>query len=161
MPNLYMLVGVPASGKSTWLKNKNIVGVRCDPEANSMIISTDDYIEENARRQNKTYNEVFNMSISWANEMADRDLEFAIENDLDIYWDQTNLNAKTRKKKLARVPSSYKKIAVVFPIPNREEWLRRLDSRPDKTIPRSIIVGMLRSFEMPTTAEGFDVCKVV
>lgn len=154
MSNLYMLVGVPGSGKSTWLKN---IGV---PNFNCMVVSSDYYIDQYAEEHGKTYSEVFAEAVGWATQMMEEDLEFAIENDLDIYWDQTNLNAKTRMKKLAKIPFSYKKIAVVFPVPEREEWLRRLDSRPGKTIPRHILENMLKSFEMPTTDEGFDVCEV-
>ncbi len=51
MPKLYMLIGVPASGKSTWLK-KNM-------SPDSVIVSSDDHVERLAAMQGKTYNEAF------------------------------------------------------------------------------------------------------
>jgi hypothetical protein len=37
-----------------------------------------------------------------------------------------------------------------------EEWNRRLDSRPGKTIPAHVLSSMIEHYEVPTEAEGFD-----
>jgi hypothetical protein len=44
----------------------------------------------------------------------------------------------------------------VFETPSRIELKQRLDSRPGKEIPWVVIEGMMASFEMPTTEEGFS-----
>jgi len=52
MSKLYVLVGVPASGKSTWVKNQIwALGLN--------VVSTDTFVEDYAKVQGKTYSEVF------------------------------------------------------------------------------------------------------
>jgi predicted kinase len=79
----------------------------------------------------------------------------------DVVWDQTNLTPKSRKSKLAMVPDHYKKIAVVFQTPEAAEWQRRLDSRPGKSIPQNILMGMASSMQMPGPDEGFDSIEII
>lgn len=148
-PTLIMLVGVPASGKSTWI-NEFVDHQECT------ILSTDDYIQGIANTKGKTYNEVFQTHIKeatkWMNDIA----KYAFFNDRNVVWDQTNLTAKSRKAKLEMVPKHYKKIAVYFETPNAEEHKRRLESRPGKTIPAHILKNMIESTEIPSHDEGFD-----
>ena len=153
MPKLYMLIGVPASGKSTWREQFF--------ETNrAMIISTDDTLEDIAATQNKTYNDVFKDNIKFANKLMDIHMRVALESDMDIVWDQTNLTVKSRKGKLDKVPEHYEKIAVVFLTPEDAEWQRRLD-RPGKSIPQNILMGMRDSMQFPEPEEGFDKIQVV
>jgi len=146
MPNFYMLIGVPASGKSTW---------RAQHAGNAEIISTDDIIEHRAKSLGLTYNDVFKDSIKEATELANRHAYKAFRMNKDVIWDQTNLTPKSRKPKLAYVPDDWKKIAVVFATPSQEEWQRRLASRPGKSIPWNVLWGMSRSLAEPTPEEGF------
>ena len=153
MPKLYMLIGVPASGKSTWREQFF--------ETNrAMIISTDDILEDIAATQNKTYNDVFKDNIKLAQQIAEQRMKEAFNATLDVVHDQTNLTAKSRKSKLAMVPENYEKIAVVFLTPDEEEWQRRLD-RPGKSIPQNILMGMRDSMQFPDPEEGFDKIQVV
>jgi predicted kinase len=148
-----MLIGVPASGKSTWREQFF--------ETNrAMIISTDDTLEDIAATQNKTYNDVFKDNIKFANKLMDIHMRVALESDMDIVWDQTNLTVKSRKGKLDKVPEHYEKIAVVFLTPEDAEWQRRLD-RPGKSIPQNILLGMRDSMQFPDPEEGFDRIQVV
>lgn len=153
MPKLYMLIGVPASGKSTWVRNN------VDPRA--VVASSDDYLEAMAAREGKTYNEVFDKYIKAANQHVNTTVDMAMNKGLDIVWDQTNLTKKSRAGKLSRFGDEWEKIAVVFPTPDDDEWKKRLDSRPGKTIPSNILLGMKSSIEMPTKDEGFDEIIVV
>ena len=154
MPKLYMLIGVPASGKSTWREQFF--------ETNrAMIISTDDILEDIAKTQGLTYNDVFKDNIKFANKQMDVHMRVALETDMDIMWDQTNLTKKSRAPKLAKVPEHYEKIAIVFLTPEDEEWQRRLASRPGKNIPQNILMGMRDSMEFPDPEEGFDRIQVV
>ena len=153
MPKLYMLIGVPASGKSTWREQFF--------ETNrAMIISTDDILEDIAATQNKTYNDVFKDNIKFATKQMDVHMRVALESEMDIVWDQTNITKKSRKSKLAMVPEHYEKIAVVFLTPDEAEWQRRLD-RPGKSIPQNILMGMRDSMQFPEPEEGFDKIQVV
>lgn len=155
MKTLYMMIGLPASGKSTWIEKNGY------PNSTSMIISSDAYIEKVANLRGYTYNDVFKECVGFAEESMFEDLKFAIQNNLNIIWDQTNLNVKTRTRKLSMIPDDYEKIAVVFKKPSQYEWERRLNSRESKTIPKNILNSMVKSFQMPTLGEGFDKIKII
>jgi len=147
MPKCYQLIGVPGSGKSTWISNQ-------DWANECVVVSTDEFVEEYARECGSTYSEVFNSYMPTAvNLMADKVVR-AREAGQDIIWDQTSTTIASRVRKFNMLPD-YEHIAVVFETPNRIELKRRLDSRPGKEIPWVIVEGMLASFEMPTEEEGF------
>lgn len=145
MPVLYMLIGVPGSGKSTWIKNN---------KHDAVVISTDDYVERAAEKQGKTYSEVFKDVIGFATDQMEKDIIQAVRNERDIIWDQTNLTAKSRKAKLAKIPDDYHKVAVFFPVP--KDLRDRLASRPGKTIPEPVVLSMINQLQPPTKEEGFD-----
>jgi predicted kinase len=152
-PTLYMLVGVPGSGKSTWITSKfDHVDVHDD----MIVASTDDFINVAAVLLGKTYDEVFKDTIKNAEKMMYQGVTRAVEGNCDIIWDQTNLTRKTRAKKLIMIPDRYRKVAVVFPTPEPEELGRRLASRPGKTIPQHVINSMIQTFQHPEYDEGFD-----
>lgn len=153
MPTVYMMVGVPGSGKSTWLSQQDL--------SNAVVLSTDNYIEHFAKLNNTTYTEIFKKVIGEATRLMQEDLRKAIAEQKDIYWDQTNLTAKTRAGKLAQIPSTWHKVAVYFPTPPDAELKRRLESRPGKTIPANVVLGMKSQLEMPSESEGFDQVVVV
>ena len=148
MPVLYMLIGVPGSGKSTWVKNRTWAD-------KTTVVSSDRFIDEEAERQGKTYNEVFFDYIKVATKLMENHALTAQANGLDIIWDQTNTSVKSRKSKLAMLPN-YKKIAVFFKTPDQQELYRRLWSRPGKDIPDHVIASMIASLAEPTEEEGFD-----
>jgi predicted kinase len=148
MPTCYQLIGVPGSGKSTWIKNQ--------PWAkDAVVVSTDNHVEDYAEKMGKTYSEVFDKYMPIAVQLMTDDVINASKNNLDIIWDQTSTTVASRKRKFKMLPN-YKHIAVVFTTPNDEELKKRLGSRPGKTIPDHVIRSMINNFEMPTKAEGFS-----
>ena len=147
MPTLFMLIGVPGSGKSTWIRSRN---------HDAVVASTDDKIEAAAAAQGLTYNDVFDAEIKAANAAMREDVKQAVKDKRDIIWDQTNLTAKSRRGKLGQVPKHYERIALYFPTPDGAELERRLGSRPGKTIPAHVMASMIASLELPTAGEGFD-----
>lgn len=153
MPTLFMLIGVPAAGKSTYLANQDLT--------NAVVVSTDNHVERLAKLNNTTYSDIFQKVIGEATRLMNEDLRKAILDQKDVYWDQTNLNVKVRAGKLAQVPATYKKVAVFFPTPDHAELRKRLDGRPGKTIPANVIMGMKSQLTMPTLEEGFDEIIVV
>ena len=147
MPKCYQLVGVPGSGKSTWVANQ-------EWKDNCYYISTDKHVEAYAEAHGKTYSEVFNDYMPTAVENMVEEVERARAGSMDIIWDQTSTTVASRVKKFRMLPN-YEHIAVVFETPDRIELKRRLASRPGKVIPEVVVEGMLASFEMPTEEEGF------
>ena len=144
---LYMLIGVPASGKSTWIASQ-------DWALDIPVVSSDRFIDEHAQKQGKTYNEVFDEYIKIATKLMENQVLICQANNKNVIWDQTNLTAKSRAAKLKMLPDYYK-IAVVFKTPDAEEHARRLAGRPGKTIPLVVLRSMAANFELPTEAEGF------
>jgi predicted kinase len=148
MPTAYILVGVPASGKSSW--------ARAQKWAKDCIeVSTDFHVEQYAKEQGKTYSEVFDEYMTTAIELMIADIHNAMEFGKDIIWDQTSTTVLSRKRKF-KMLEGYKMIAVVFRTPDPEEHRRRLNSRPGKVIPETVLESMINMFEMPTEEEGFD-----
>jgi predicted kinase len=149
-PKLYMLIGAPGTGKSTWVAHQKLDWSR------TALASSDGHIDQYAKSLGKTYSDVFQDYMGTATQLMMNDITDAIDKDYDIIWDQTNMSAKARKRKLKMIPSHYEKYAVVFELPNETEHARRLASRPGKNISADIINNMVNSFNMPTTGEGFD-----
>jgi predicted kinase len=148
MNKLYVLVGVPGSGKSTWIKNQEWA-------KDIPVVSTDHFVEEYAAKQGKTYSEVFDEYMPIAVRLMANQVEICKANGLDIIWDQTSTTLASRKRKFNMLPD-YHAIAIVFKTPEKEELTRRLAGRPGKTIPEHVMRTMIDGFEMPTEDEGFD-----
>ena len=147
MPDFYMMVGLPGSGKTTWIKNNML-------DKDVVICSSDDLIQQYADSQGKTYDEVFPDYVDQAIQLTKNKIQYALQDKKNILIDQTNLTPKSRKTKLP-TSSSYKKIAIVIPLPDKEEWKRRLN-RPGKNIPQDVLDRMLNSYVSPSKSEGFD-----
>jgi predicted kinase len=149
MPIAYILIGIPCSGKTTWVEKQEFPN-------DVTYISSDHYIEEHAFVNNTNYKSVFKDYAPIASKlMFDEALE-AIGQEVDIVWDQTNTTVSTRRKKLAML-KNYHKIAVVFKQPKPEVLKERLDSRKHwKEIPDEVINDMIEKFQVPTKSEGFD-----
>lgn len=149
MSTLYVLVGVPGSGKTTWTAHQKFDWDK------TVIVSTDRYVEQYARSVGKTYNEVFKDFMPTAVEMMTVTARQAFKDDKDVVWDQTSTTVKTRARKLRMAPEHYTKIAVVFDVPRPELHAKFLD-RPGKTIPEEVLCDMINKFAYPTVDEGFD-----
>lgn len=148
MNTLYVLVGVPASGKSTWVKNQ-------DWAKHIPVVSTDRFVEEHAAKEGKTYSDVFDGYMPVAVRLMANQVLICQANKKDIIWDQTSTSVATRAKKIRMLPE-YRKIAVVFPTPPIDELQKRLASRPGKEIPWEVVQHMIDNWEHPTIEEGFD-----
>ena len=149
MPKCYQLIGVPGSGKSTWV-NSQEWAVDCN------IISTDYWVEEEAKRVGKTYSEIFTDYMPRAVELMAQNVVSAREMNNDIIWDQTSTTVKSRARKFNMLPD-YEHIAVVFRTPEHKELVRRLSSRWEdgKIVPEHVVASMIASWEDPTEEEGF------
>ena len=160
MSKIEVLVGLPGSGKSTFVNN--VFGA---DHKNVFIYSTDSVIEQVAADNGKTYNECFKDVIKQATLGMDSLLHDVVRNNLRVVWDQTNMASKKRRSILSKFPSSYRKVCwCIAPPRSTEEWNelnRRLDSRPGKTIPEYVIQSMVDSYIEPELDEGFDYILVV
>ena len=142
-----ILVGIPGSGKSTWI----------DSIENKLVISSDNIIEKIANECGGTYNQHFANSIKDASDEAIKEFHAALKEKVPcVIIDRTNLTVKSRKRWIkAAMQYKYKIIARVFPTP-RDEVLQVRLQRPGKSIPDHVIVRMKKTFVMPNLTEGFD-----
>jgi heterogeneous nuclear ribonucleoprotein U-like protein 1 len=148
-----MLIGLPASGKSSWANDYILQNLEMAFE----VVSSDNIIEEKGWQEGISYKESHMKHIGFAVSRMEKEFKKHIKNGVNIIHDQTNLTVKTRKNHLDKVKCYYK-FAVVFTIA-KEEWWQRFEKRRIKTgkdIPESIIEIMTKNFEFPTKKEGFD-----
>lgn len=155
MPTCTVFVGLPALGKSTFIKKlKN---------DKNWIYSTDMYIDAVAEDNGITYSEAFASNIDAATQFNEQKLKTMINLGRDVIWDQTNLGVGKRKKIINRMRAAGYTVNCVCLMPpepghfsDQKEWKLRLESRPGKTIPTHVLANMLESFVVPTQDEGFD-----
>ena len=147
MAKCYQLIGIPGSGKTTWVKNQ-------DWANDCVYVSTDIWIEIEAQKQDKTYSEVFEDYMPKAVNIMSAQVVDARDQERDIVWDQTSTTIASRMRKFNMLPN-YEHIAVVFRCPDADELIRRLNSRPGKVIPLDVVESMVHNFEIPSEEEGF------
>ncbi len=142
------MIGVPGSGKSTWIRNQIwALGLT--------VVSTDTFVEDYARAQGQTYNQVFRDYMPRAVDLMAQQVVFAREHGHSVIWDQTSTTVASRRKKFHMLPD-YEHIAVVFGTPEPVELARRLAGRPGKSIPDHVMLSMLQNLKEPTLEEGFQ-----
>jgi predicted kinase len=148
-PYVFILVGLPLSGKSTWIR-------RNYPDAK--VISRDDLVLEVYGSDN--YSEAFkNVDQKEVDRTLDLRLKDANLNKENVIVDMTNLTTKRRKQTLRYFSDDYYKEVVVFPILDKDEYASRnkeRNERENKWIPPFVITSMLESYIVPTLDEGFD-----
>ena len=147
IPKVYVLVGIPGAGKSTWIAQQ-------DWTRDCVVVSTDHWIEVFARELGRTYSEVFELFMPAAVRAMSAQVALAEQQGRDIVWDQTSVSVASRAKKFASLPD-YEHVAVVFATPEPAELTRRLAQRPGKVIPESVVQHMINTFEQPTESEGY------
>jgi tRNA uridine 5-carbamoylmethylation protein Kti12 len=154
MCELYFLIGLPCSGKTTWLKNQKIDNI------NSIISSTDNFIEEMANNDNIEYEEAFLKYYQIAKQVMDSNLEIAIQQNKTIYWDQTNIDPTIRISKIRRIPNNYYKVAIVFNTITEEEFIKRNTLR-NRKMDIEVFRMINDKYNPPSLEEGFDFIKYV
>ena len=148
MNKLIMLIGLPASGKTSFTKTLQFSYKNDDIE----IISSDAIrkelfgSEEEQKYNNKVFEEVYKRA------------RFSIQHKKITVIDATNLNRKRRINFIKTMPKC-KVEAVVFAIPF-EECCKRNAAR-ERVVPQEAMEKMYRSFQPPHYAEGFDDIQIV
>lgn len=150
-----VMVGLPALGKSTFIKNLKTDDI--------WIYSTDMYIDAVAKENGITYSEAFPVSINDAVSFNEHKLKTMTKLGRDILWDQTNLTVSKRRKIINRMRAAKYKVNCVCLLPPKDDhlndqniWKNRLDNRDGKIIPYHVLTNMIEIFVIPTINEGFD-----
>ena len=145
-----MMIGLPMSGKSTWIQNF------LKENNDFTIASRDDLILELGG--NKTYNEAYkSIDSKEVNKLFNERVDQLIKERKNILFDLTNMSRKWRKKTLNKLPNSYKKTAQVI-LSDLDTLQKRNEFRKvseGKEIPWSALEMMIKSFTPPMFDE-FD-----
>lgn len=147
LPTVYMLCGLPASGKSTYAKEiaKN---------DNTEIFSSDAIRKElyGSEEDQQNPQKVF--------QILHKRVKTALQNGNSAVYDATNLVSKRRKAfldELKKIPC--KKVCILFMQP-KQELLDR-DSGRDRHVGEHVIDRMLKQFEPPMYSEGWDEIHII
>lgn len=147
---LTVLVGLPASGKSTYLIGR------------SNIVSRDEFIIQKGLELGLSYSEVFKtLSIKEQDEITSKTFNRfneLVREGVDIVIDMTNMSKKTRNR--WSVPKGYNRCCIIFATSLDEIKRRNIERnlKENKFIPESVFTSMMTSFTVPTLIE-FDSIK--
>ncbi|XP_021662568.2 uncharacterized protein LOC110651516 isoform X3 [Hevea brasiliensis] len=157
-----MMVGLPASGKTTWADK----WVKEHPEKRYVLLGTNlilDQMKVPGLVRKNNYGERFDRLMSRANAIFDILLSRAARTPHNYVIDQTNVFKSARKRKL-RPFANFRKVAVVvFPKPEEQKF--RADKRykeMGKEVPADAVNNMLANYvlpkskDMPGSDEFFD-----
>lgn len=141
-----VLIGLPGSGKSTYLQQL----LQVYPK--TVVTSRDDIVEKYAKQYNIDYNAAY---VKYASEI-DEDYKVMMENVRNslpdiVVSDRTNLTTKSRDKLSQYFKDKRYKITYVFfkkPVRDADKyvWNLRMNSRPGKTIPDGVAQSMYDSY---------------
>lgn len=139
---LYMMVGVPGSGKSYIANTLNV------PIVSSDVIRAELFGSE----EDQTHNgEVFN-------EVHNRIRKYLLAGTSCVY-DATNLSRKRRKSFLKDLPAGVKKIAVVAA--TELDIILEQNTSRERHVPEDVIIRMYKQMTLPRKDEGWDGIRMI
>jgi predicted kinase len=149
-PFVMVLVGPPLSGKTTFI-NENF-------KDEVYIISRDQILLDLS--ETNDYNLAFN---TVDHKLVDQELKSRLFNagksNKNVIIDMTNMSSKRRKYNLSYFNENFYKVAVVFPIMEWPEYLKRNEIRSvkeNKLIPEEVIKSMIENYQEIKNDEGFN-----
>lgn len=148
MNTFTMVVGIPGSGKSTWIENNK--------EKLNFIIHSSDSIRE------ELLNDVNNQN---QNELVFNTLHKRVKEDLlngkNVCYDATNLSRKRRinflSNELRNIPC--KKVCVILATP--VDVCKANNANRERKVPEEVIDKIVLKFEIPSYVEGWDDIQIV
>ena len=148
MCKLYLMCGIPGSGKSTWLKNHACDGVVVSRDVIrfSMVKEDEEYFSKE--------NEVFAEFVRQINEN--------LSVGKDVFADATHLNPASRNKLLNQV-SGYDEVHAIVMLKTCDTALKQNENRIGTRayVPRSVIRRMANQLQVPRLEEGFKSVIVI
>lgn len=147
MKTVYMMAGIPGSGKSTWIK-ENGRGITISRDALRLTLLKDG--EQYFTHEKTCYQHFINAIIA---AIKDETVE-------NIYIDATHLTVKSRKtvfSSLGDLASKVDKKIAVVGTAGLDTCLKRNAQRTGRAlVPENSVRDMANNFQFPTEDEGFD-----
>lgn len=148
MRELFIICGIPGSGKSTFLRNyvkeHSSIVVSRDAIRFSLLKENSDYFEYEPIVEQMFYNGIIK----------------ALQLGYDVFADQSSISPAARKKLLSRV-CSYKKVNAIYVKTPLEICIKRNNFRIGRArVPKEVILDMHKHFSPPTFEEGFDSIQI-
>jgi len=146
---LFVLVGPPASGKSTWAQeyltsmNESVLWVSRDKIRFSIVNENEDYFSQ----EKLVYSSFINS------------IKTGLETHDTVIADATHIAAGSRKKLFKALGDSIKEvevIAMVVKVDYKTALARNAERRGREYVPPCVLESMYESFTIPTLEEGFD-----
>ena len=144
--HLYLMVGAPGSGKSTYAKNilkDGDIYISRDEIRYSLLTEEDDYFAKE-NEVIKTF--IDNIDKSLVNE----------EYCGDVYADATHLSPKSRAQVLNQLKNKDKVSIIYLDIPLNIILERNAQRKGRALVPENVVRRMYNSIILPTKAEGIE-----
>lgn len=147
--NLYLAIGLPGSGKSTYIK---------EHFSDSFIISRDDIRFEMMGESSKYFEkekEVFNEFVYRIQTALDKDSK-------NVIADATHINQKSRNKLLNKLKLKGVKIHILFINTPVEKCLERNHARDEsERLPDKVITDFYQRLELPSHSEKYKYISII
>ena len=146
MAKLYLMMGIPGSGKSTWIKD-HLLPCQAHVSRDKIRFALVDEGEEYFSRET----EVFNSFVEQINTF--------LSNGCDVYADATHISRTSRNKLLSRINSHPEEVNLIWINGGLTTALLQNENRKDTRsyVPKSVIRRMHNQIEAPDFEEGFNI----
>lgn len=149
MAKLFLMMGVPGSGKTTWCKahlKDNDCYVSRDDIRFSMVSEDEDYFSKEKQVFRK-YTATINTNLKLG---------------YNVFADATHLNPASRNKLLRNIDAPVESIGIIWVKVPLETAMARNAMREGRAfVPPEQIVKMFKQVEEPTFEEGFEQIYIV
>lgn len=149
MATLYVMCGIPGSGKSTFIRThinkQQQVWVSRDVIRYRMVDEEESYFS----REDEVWEEFI------------RQINAFLQDGYDVFADATHINQGSRRKLLNEIYVECKKEVVYINTPVSLCLERNLDREGRECVPSKVIHRMYHQFEEPSFEEGFSTIYIV
>ncbi|XP_060601216.1 heterogeneous nuclear ribonucleoprotein U-like protein 1 isoform X2 [Ruditapes philippinarum] len=153
---IIMMVGLPASGKTTWVDKYN----EENPNAKFNILGTNSIIDKMkvmGLPRKRNYAGRWDVLIDKATKCLNRLLDIASKRKRNYILDQTNVYASARRRKMQPFEGFSRRAVVI--VPDDETYKERFEAQQKvegKEVPESAIYEMKANFTVPDVGMLFD-----
>lgn len=154
-PYVVLLIGLPLSGKDTFLKSLDI--------DNELIVSRDALIiqEANGLDYNLAYRQIPSKKID---KLFYQQIRLRAENKQTVFINITHLTKKKRARSIQYFKPTHKIIGIQFPVLSIDEFRSRNKIRSEnesKYISEKVYLELSELYEQPSVEEGYDILILV